>query len=150
MIFAHFEVHRIAKPSTLRVRTMVFTTQKQQGYKIRPSLGILSNYATMFRKLDLVSEVGFFYGTPWSKFWGYVAVCVQLYCRWFTVLRLAVAVLHYMFRPTWPSSCVYDVLLLYSWRNLLRCFLLPFLARGYTNPKTQKFFNNTVQQDAKI
>jgi hypothetical protein len=27
------------------------------------------------------------------------------------VLRLVVAVLHYMFRPTWPSSGVYDVLL---------------------------------------
>jgi hypothetical protein len=24
-----------------------------------------------------------------------------------TVLRLVVAVLHYMFRPTWPSSSVY-------------------------------------------
>jgi hypothetical protein len=37
------------------------------------------------------------------------------------VLRLVVAVLHYMFRPTWPSSGVYDVSFLYSWRNLLRC-----------------------------
>jgi hypothetical protein len=27
-----------------------------------------------------------------------------------------------MFRPTWPSSGVYDVSLVYSWRNLLRCF----------------------------
>jgi ABC-type multidrug transport system fused ATPase/permease subunit len=62
-----------------------------------------------------------------NKFWGYVAVCVQLYCRWFAVLRLVVAVLHYMFRPTWPSSGVYDVLLLYSWRNLLRCFCFSFL-----------------------
>jgi hypothetical protein len=53
-----------------------------------------------------------------DMFWGYVAVCVQLYCRWFAVLRLVVAVLHYMFRPTWPSSSVYDVLLLYSWRKL--------------------------------
>jgi hypothetical protein len=26
------------------------------------------------------------------------------------VLRLVVAVLHYMFRPTWPSSSVYDIL----------------------------------------
>jgi hypothetical protein len=58
-----------------------------------------------------------------KKFWGYVAVCVQLYCRWFAVLRLVVAVLHYMFRLTWPSSSVYDVILLYSWRNLLRCFV---------------------------
>jgi hypothetical protein len=47
---------------------------------------------------------------------------VQLYCRCFTVLHLVVTVLHYMFRPTWPSSGVYDVLLLYSWRNVLRCF----------------------------
>jgi hypothetical protein len=62
-----------------------------------------------------------------NKFWGYVSVCVQLYCRWFTVLRLVVAVPHYMFRPTWPSSGVYDVLLLYSWRNLLRCFCCLFL-----------------------
>jgi hypothetical protein len=54
------------------------------------------------------------------RFWGYVAVCMQLYCRCFTVLHLVVAVLHYMFRPTWLSSGVYDVLLLYSWRNLLR------------------------------
>jgi hypothetical protein len=60
-------------------------------------------------------------------FLGYVAVCVQLYCRWLAVLRLVVAVLHYMFRPTWPSSIVYDVLLLYSWKNLLRCFCCPFL-----------------------
>jgi hypothetical protein len=35
-------------------------------------------------------------------FAGYVAVCVQLYCRCFTLLHLVVAVLHYMFRPTWP------------------------------------------------
>jgi hypothetical protein len=56
------------------------------------------------------------------SFWGYVAVCVQLYYRCFTVLHLVVAVLHYMFLSTWPSSGVYDVLLLYSWRNLLRCF----------------------------
>jgi hypothetical protein len=62
-----------------------------------------------------------------NMFWGYVAVCVQLYCRWFTVLCLIVAVLHYMFLPTWPSSSVYDVLLLYSWRNLLHCFCCPFL-----------------------
>jgi hypothetical protein len=62
-----------------------------------------------------------------NKFWCYVAVCVQLHCRWFAVLRLVVAVLHCMFRPTWPSSGVYDVLLLYSWRNLLRCFCFPFL-----------------------
>jgi hypothetical protein len=55
-----------------------------------------------------------------NRFLGYVAVCVQLYRRCFAVLRLVVAVLHYMFRPTWPSSRVYDVLLLYSWRNLLR------------------------------
>jgi hypothetical protein len=62
-----------------------------------------------------------------NKFWGYVAICVQLYCRWFAFLRLVVAVLHYMFRPTWPSSGAYDVLLLYSWRNLLRCFCCLFL-----------------------
>jgi hypothetical protein len=62
-----------------------------------------------------------------NRFWGYVAVCVQLYCRWFTVLHLVVAVLHYMFRPTWLSSGVYDVLLLYSWRNLLRCICCLFL-----------------------
>jgi hypothetical protein len=43
------------------------------------------------------------------------------------VFRLVVAVLHYMFRPTWPSSGVYDVSLLYSWRNLLRCFCCHFL-----------------------
>jgi hypothetical protein len=60
-------------------------------------------------------------------FAGYVAVCVQLYCRCFTVLHLVVAALHYMFRPTWPSSSVYDVSLLYSWRNLLRCFCCLFL-----------------------
>jgi hypothetical protein len=42
---------------------------------------------------------------------------VQLYCRCFTALHLVVAVLYYMFRPTWPSSGVYDVSLLYSWRN---------------------------------
>jgi hypothetical protein len=29
-----------------------------------------------------------------NTFWGYVAICVQLYCRWFTVLRLVVAVLY--------------------------------------------------------
>jgi hypothetical protein len=40
---------------------------------------------------------------------GYVAVCVQLYCGCFTVLHLVVAVLHYMFLPTWPSSGVYYV-----------------------------------------
>jgi hypothetical protein len=62
-----------------------------------------------------------------NRFWGYVAVCVQLYCRCFTVLHLVVAVLHYIFRPTKPSSSVYDVLLLYSWRNLLRCFCYLFL-----------------------
>jgi hypothetical protein len=60
-------------------------------------------------------------------FWGYVAVCVQLYCRWFTVLHLVVAVLHYMFRPTWPSSGVYDVSLSYSWRKLLCCLCCLFL-----------------------
>jgi hypothetical protein len=32
-----------------------------------------------------------------------------------------------MFRPTWPSSGVYDAFLLYSWRNLLCCFCCPFL-----------------------
>jgi hypothetical protein len=42
-------------------------------------------------------------------FAGYVTVCVQLYCRWFTVLRLVVAVLHYMFRPTWSSSGVENI-----------------------------------------
>jgi hypothetical protein len=46
-----------------------------------------------------------------NRFWGYVAVCVQLYCRCFTVLHLVFADLHYIFRPTWPSSGVYDVLL---------------------------------------
>jgi hypothetical protein len=46
-------------------------------------------------------------------------------CRWFTVLRLVVAVLHYMFRPTWPSSSLYDVLLLKESASLV---LLPFLA----------------------
>jgi hypothetical protein len=40
---------------------------------------------------------------------------LQVYCR--LVLRLVVAVLHYMFRPTWPSSGVYDVSLLHSFRN---------------------------------
>jgi hypothetical protein len=40
------------------------------------------------------------------RFWGYFAVCVQLYCKCFTVLHLVVAILHYMFRPTWPSSSV--------------------------------------------
>jgi hypothetical protein len=50
----------------------------------------------------------------WSdEFWGYVAVCVQLYCRYFTVLHLVVAVLHYMFRPTWPSSGVLVVAVLH-------------------------------------
>jgi hypothetical protein len=33
---------------------------------------------------------------------GYVSVCVQIYCM------LVFAVFHYMFRPTWPSSSVYD------------------------------------------
>jgi hypothetical protein len=42
-------------------------------------------------------------------FAGYVAVCVPLYCRCFTVLHLVVTVFHYMFRPTWPSSSVQDV-----------------------------------------
>jgi hypothetical protein len=42
------------------------------------------------------------------KFWGYVAVCVQLYCRCFTVLHLVITVFHYTFRPTWPSSSVYS------------------------------------------
>jgi hypothetical protein len=31
---------------------------------------------------------------------GYVSVCVQLYCM------LVSTVFHYMFWPTWPSSCV--------------------------------------------
>jgi hypothetical protein len=52
-----------------------------------------------------------------------------------SVLYLVVAVLHYMFRPIWPSSGVYDVLLLYLTYNLLNLFNL---------------LNNTVQQDAKI
>jgi hypothetical protein len=39
-------------------------------------------------------------------FAGYVAVCVQLYCRCFTVLHLVGAVFQYIFRPTWPSSGV--------------------------------------------
>jgi hypothetical protein len=39
-------------------------------------------------------------------FAGYVAVCLQLYSRCFPVLHLVVTVLHYMFRPTWPSSSV--------------------------------------------
>jgi hypothetical protein len=43
------------------------------------------------------------------------------------VLRLVVAVLHHMFRCTWPSSGVYDVSLLYSWRNPFRCFCCLFL-----------------------
>jgi hypothetical protein len=64
----------------------------------------------------------------WYKFWGYVAVCMQLYCRWFTVLRLVVAVLHYMFRPTWPSSSFTFIFL----KESASLFLLPFLARGYT------------------
>jgi hypothetical protein len=33
---------------------------------------------------------------------GYVSVCVQLYCI------LVSTVFHYTFRPTWPSSSVYD------------------------------------------
>jgi hypothetical protein len=36
---------------------------------------------------------------------GYVSVCVQLYCVGSTVF-------HYMFRPTWPSSGVWDILFL--------------------------------------
>jgi hypothetical protein len=35
------------------------------------------------------------------------------------VLRLVVAVPHYMFRPTWPFSSVYDVPLLYSYNRLI-------------------------------
>jgi hypothetical protein len=73
---------------------------------------------------DIVTERNV---SVFNKFRDYVAVCVQLYCKWLTVLRLVVAVLHYMFRPTWPSSGVYDVVLLYSWRNLLSCFCCPFL-----------------------
>jgi hypothetical protein len=67
-----------------------------------------------------------------NKFWGYVAVCVQLYCRWFAVLRLVVAVLHNMFRPTWPSSCMYDVLLFLFLKESASLLLLPCPARGYT------------------
>jgi hypothetical protein len=61
------------------------------------------------------------------SFWGYVAICVWLYCKWFTVLRLVVAVLHYMFRPTWPSSGVYDVFTFIFLKESASLFLLPFL-----------------------
>jgi hypothetical protein len=51
-------------------------------------------------------------------FAGYVAVCVQLYCRCFAVLYLVVAVLHYMFRPCRPQHNLQNPLkLLYDWRS---------------------------------
>jgi hypothetical protein len=62
-------------------------------------------------------------------FAGYVAVFVQLYCRRFTVLHLVVAVLHYMFRPTWPFSSVYDV---FTFIFLNESASLVLLARGFT------------------
>jgi hypothetical protein len=60
-----------------------------------------------------------------------------------------------MFRPTWPSSGVYDVSLLYSWRNLLRCFCYIFLHKERqeskhahknqeTNENTKKNTNENV------
>jgi hypothetical protein len=78
-----------------------------------------------------------------NKFWGYVAVCVQLCCRWFAVLRLVVAVLHYMFRPTWPSSGVYDVSIFIFLKESASLLLLPLLhvrpAPKLTTNKTYKF-----------
>jgi hypothetical protein len=60
-------------------------------------------------------------------FAGYVSICVQLYCM------LVSTVFHYMFRPTWPSSGVYDSLFSYGWRILLRCFFsVLFFSRGHT------------------
>jgi hypothetical protein len=60
------------------------------------------------------------------------------------VLSLVVAVLHYMFRPTWPSSGVYDVSFFIFLKESASLLLLPFLARG------QNLLKNTVQQDSKI
>jgi hypothetical protein len=47
------------------------------------------------------------------------------------VLRLVVAVLHYMFWPTWPSSGVYDVSL-FSPEGICFAAFVAFVARGYT------------------
>jgi hypothetical protein len=61
-------------------------------------------------------------GLSLNRFWGYVSVCVQLYCRCFTVLHLVVAVLHYMLRPTWPSSSLYDLFIYFYYQSELSTF----------------------------
>jgi hypothetical protein len=48
---------------------------------------------------------------------GYVSVCVQLYCI------LVFTVFPYMFRPTWPSSCVQDSSYIYF--HMLKGFCFP-------------------------
>jgi hypothetical protein len=55
-------------------------------------------------KIKLALHKALIRSVMFNRFWGYVAVCVQLYCRRFTVSHLVVAVLYYMFRPTWSSS----------------------------------------------
>jgi hypothetical protein len=47
------------------------------------------------------------------------------------VLRLVVDVLHYMFRPTWPSSGVYDVSLFIP-EGICFAAFVAFVVRGYT------------------
>jgi hypothetical protein len=91
--------------------------EKTLAEKFHPSglLGVGVGLTTQLRKMTC-TEIR---GRPWLSlgfrvdddddsmgFAGYVAVCVQLYCICFTVLHLVVTVLHYMFRPTWPSSNV--------------------------------------------
>jgi hypothetical protein len=61
---------------------------------------------------------------------GYVSVCVQLYCM------LVSTVFQYMFRPTWPSSSVYDSSYIYfhmlkGSASLLFWFAV-FSSRGHT------------------
>jgi hypothetical protein len=46
-------------------------------------------------------------------------------------LRLVVDVLHYMFRPTWPTSGVYDVSLFIP-EGICFAAFVAFVERGYT------------------
>jgi hypothetical protein len=86
----------------------------------------------MICKRKLHYQLECFWNLIATRIWGYVAVCVQLYCRCFTVLRLVVAVLHYTFRSTWPSSmCVWCFTFIFL-KESVSLFLMPFLARGYT------------------
>jgi hypothetical protein len=85
-----------------RLSTADYALLATSRYYRYGGLLVLWGLFVVHKKKNILTKVSYDYilasccTVLFNEFWGYVAVCVQLYCRWFTVLRLVVAVLHCM------------------------------------------------------